>query len=500
VGASLPGFVSAQDAAIESGESKFYRLGDSVNISLVKGGVITGIVRDANGEPVVGISVRAVRLRDAMGRAVPHAFPSSSRMTDDRGIYRLYGLQAGIYIVTTGGNTRLFGLANAYDGDAPTYYPSSTRDTAAEVSVRGGEEATGIDIRYRGERGRTISGIVSGIMDQTLRRDISITLSQASNGAYEATTYVPPGPKLSFSFNGVADGEYELTAQQGLGEGDNAFSPPRRVSVKGSDVTGIELTLAPLGSIEGNVFLEAAPKEPCADKRGGTFIETLISARRDEKPRSQEAARIPFFNGGGVPTEQGKFTIRNLQAGSFRLNVRLPSEAWYVRSIALPVATTAKPSGGQSKAAEIKSAPLPSTITLKTGEHIANVTINTAQDAAGLRGRVAPATEGAALPANLKVYLVPQERERAEDVLRYTEAAIERDGTFTLANLAPGRYFIIASPAPDADPLERPPRPLAWETAARAKLRREAEAANAPLELKPCQRIVDYTLSYPGAK
>ena len=501
VGASLPGFVSAQDAAIESGESKLYRLGDSVSISLVKGGVITGTVRDANGEPVVGISVRAIRLRDSMGRTVPRAFPSPPRMTDDRGIYRLYGLQAGTYIVTTGGNTGFFGLANAYDGDAPTYYPSSTRDTAAEVSVRGGEEATGIDIRYRGERGRTISGTVSGIVDQTLRYGFSITLSQASNGSYESTTYVQLGSKPSFSFNGVGDGEYELTAQHDLGEGDNAFSPPRRVSVKGSDVTGIELTLAPLGSIEGSVLLEAAPKEPCVDKRGGTFIETLISARPDEKPQSREATRVPFFSGSGsVPTDQGKFTIHNLQAGSFRLNVRLPSEAWYVRSIALPVAPTAKPSGGPSKAAEMKSAPLPSSITLKTGEHVANVTINIAQDAAGLRGRVAPATEGAALPANLKVYLVPQERERAEDVLRYMEAGIERDGTFTLANLAPGRYFIIARPAPDTDPIERIPRPLAWDTTSRAKLRRDAESANASLELKPCQRMVDYILSYPNAK
>ena len=31
--------------------------------------------------------------------------------------------------------------------DAPTYYPSATRDTAAEVSLRGGEESSGIDIR-----------------------------------------------------------------------------------------------------------------------------------------------------------------------------------------------------------------------------------------------------------------------------------------------------------------------------------------------------------------
>jgi protocatechuate 3,4-dioxygenase beta subunit len=503
VSASYPGYVSAQDAATESGESKFYRLGDSVNVSLVKGGVITGTVRDANGEPVVTVAVRALRLRDANGRTLTRALSySQPRMTDDRGIYRLYGLQPGTYLVTTGGNLGFFGLPNAYDGDAPTYFPSSTRDTAAEVSVRSGEEATGIDIRYRGERGRTISGIVSGAIDPNLRYGVTVTLTQASNGAYESTTYVQPGTKPSFSFIGIGDGDYELSAQQGSGSGESYASLPRRVTVKGSDVTGIELALTSLASIEGSVLLEAAPKEGCVDKRGATLIETLISARRDEKPQSQEATHAPFFYGSGsIPNDQGKFTIHNMQTGSYRMMVRLPSDAWYVRSIALPVAPAVRPSAStQSKPAETKSAPTPSVITLKTGEHITNVIVNIAQDGANVRGRVASAAEGVALPANLKVYLVPSERERLEDVLRYTEVAIESDGTFTLANLAPGRYFIIARSAPENDPLERTPRPLAWDAAARAKLRRDAEAANAALELKPCQRIVDYTLRYRSEK
>lgn len=498
VSATLPGFVATPDAATEVGDARYYRLGDSVTLSLVKGGVITGTVRDANGEPVVAVSVRAVRMRDANGRTLPRSFNySPPRMTDDRGIYRLYGLQPGTYIVMAGGSMGFSGLPNAYDSDAPTFFPSSTRDTAAEVSVRGGEEATGTDIRYRGERGRIISGSISGTIDPNLRYSLSVSLALPSNGAYESTTFVQPGTKPSFSFNGISDGEYELTAQQGLGGGESAVSAPRRVTVKGSDVTGIELSLAPLGSIAGSVFLEAPPKETCGDKRGATFLETLITARRDEKIQLLEVTRTPFLLGSGsIPDDQGKFTIHNVQTGSYRLTVRLPSDAWYVRSITLPAAQAARPAGPQSKPAETKSAQSSSVITLKTGDHVANVAVNIAQDAANLRGRVAPATEGAILPANLKVYLVPQERERADDVLRYSEAAIESDGAFTLANLAPGRYLIIVRPAPENDPLERSPRPLAWDTTTRAKLRREAEAANTPVELKSCQRIGDQVLRY----
>ncbi|HEV7373271.1 MAG TPA: carboxypeptidase-like regulatory domain-containing protein [Pyrinomonadaceae bacterium] len=498
VNATLPGFVTTPDPATETGEARYYRLGDSVNVSLVKGGVITGTVRDANGEPVVAVVVRAVRLRDANGRVLPRVFfYSQPRITDDRGIYRLYGLQPGTYIVMAGGSLGFSGLPNAYDSDAPTFFPSSTRDTAAEISVRSGEEATGTDIRYRGERGRTISGIVSGVSDPNFRYGLSITLALASSGAYESSTFVQPGAKPTFSFSGVADGEYELTAQQGLGGGGNSVSTPRRVTIKGSDVTGIELQLAPLASIAGSAFLEAPPKETCGDKRGATFLETLISTRRDEKIPSAAATRTPFFLGSGsIPDDQGKFTIHNMQTGSYRLTVRLPSDAWYVRSITLPPSLAARPTGAQSKPAETKSAQASSVITIKPGDHVANVTVNIAQDAANLRGRVTTAAEGASLPANLKIYLVPTERERADDVLRYSEASIESDGAFTLANLAPGRYFIIIRPAPENDPLERTPRPLAWDTTARAKLRREAEAANTPIELKTCQRISDQVLRY----
>lgn len=82
------------------------------------------------------------------------------------------------------------------------------------------------------------------------------------------------------------------------------------------------------------------------------------------------------------------------------------------------------------------------------------------------------------------MYLVPVEREQANNVLRYSETFVRSDGSFAFTNLAPGRYFVPARvEAPTGT--ETSPRPLAWDAAARAKLRREAEAANTIVELKP---------------
>lgn len=511
VSAMMAGFTSSEMPTNVNGSS-YYRPGDSVNLTLVKGGVITGTVRDANGDAVIAVPVRASRVRDAMGRSlVSRSASPSERMTDDRGVYRIYGLPPGSYVISAGGSQRFYGAINAYEGDAPTFFPSSTRDTAAEVPVRVGEEATGIDIRYRGERGRTVSGTVTGFIEAGTTSGVPIQLRPASGVGYEAITFAVAGTKPGFSFNGISDGEYELMAQQWGGPNDSAATLPRRIIVKGADVTGIELALVPLASIAGRVTLEAAQKEACSaeDNRASTLVETAITARREEKNRAEQLSNTPFFNGGGgVPDDKGEFLIRNLMPGGYRISLRLPSDAWYVRSIVLPKAAASTPTA-PAKAAQAKSAPTAATaavasvVTLKTGERATNVSIQIAQDAAGLRGRVTAGAEGAegvSLPANLRVYLVPTERERAEDVLRYSEASIGSDGTFALKNLAPGRYWLIARPTPESESPEREARSLSWDADTRAKLRREAETANTTIELKPCQRANDYVLRFATAK
>src|SRR5712692_3406459 len=171
ISASAPGYVLS-----DSDSKPFYRPGDNVTLTLVKGGVITGKVTNSSGDPVIGAVVRAIKLREADNRPVRTRRDISSEFTDsissmlgpyktdDRGIYRIYGLAAGYYQVAAGGGGgRGFslGATGAYDSDAPTYFPSSTLDTAAEVTLHAGDEVTNIDIRYRDNRGHSLSGTVS---------------------------------------------------------------------------------------------------------------------------------------------------------------------------------------------------------------------------------------------------------------------------------------------------------------------------------------------------
>ncbi|HEX8708436.1 MAG TPA: carboxypeptidase-like regulatory domain-containing protein [Pyrinomonadaceae bacterium] len=499
----LPGYVQLSRPDAEPGESGYIRPGDSLNITLVKGGVVTGTVKDSDGGPLVAVPVRAVRVRDAEGRSTSRSYGFiQEHPTDDRGIYRIYGLEPGAYILIAGGSRLAYNLNNAADAEAPTYYPSSTREGATEINVRSNDEVTGIDIRYRGERGRVINGTVSGVNDPSSHYTIFIMLTQAASGAVEATTFTRLGGKQSFSLAGLADGEYELTAQYGVGAGDTLASVPRRVTVRGADVEGIQLTLSPLASIAGRVVLDPAPPAVCKDKSGSTLQDILVTARRDEK-ETKEASRVGLFTtNGSIPEALGDFNIRTLLPGSYRLDTRLPVETWYVRALTAPDRTlnapgqALTPQAGQARAAETKTDAARPLLTLKMGERVTGLTLNVAQDGASLRGRVL--AEAAAPLPRLRVYLLPTEKERAADTLRYAEAPLKGDGTFAFNHLAPGRYWLIARPAPADGDSDKPPRPLARDADARAALRREAEKANALVDLQPCRRTDDYVLRYPA--
>jgi len=91
---------------------------------------------------------------------------------------------------------------------------------------------------------------------------------------------------------------------------------------------------------------------------------------------------------------------------------------------------------------------------------------------------------------------VPAERESADDLLRYFDAAPDASGAFNFKSLPPGRYLVVARPAPGPTQ-DAPARPPHWDADSRAQLRRYAEEAKSPVELQPCRRTTDFVLRLP---
>ena len=71
---------------------------ERADIALPRGGVITGIVVDENGEPAPGTQVRVMRYVIRTGERQLQT--AGQDQSDDRGMYRIYGLQPGEYLVS----------------------------------------------------------------------------------------------------------------------------------------------------------------------------------------------------------------------------------------------------------------------------------------------------------------------------------------------------------------------------------------------------------------
>jgi hypothetical protein len=454
--------------------SSYLRPGDTVNIKMIKGGVITGSVKNSNGDGLVAIPVRAFRVRTQNGDPVPFSPASREMVTDDRGIYRLYGLPAGTYLVSAGGLSRssFGGVAgqSAYEGYVPTYAPSATRDTAMEIQVTSGSESQA-DIQFREERGHAISGTIVGATSQGQQQwAAGINVFDVRNHTDVAATSAVSATNFSFAVYGVPDGDYELYAQQSS-INEQLTSPPVRIRVQGADVT---------------VTFESDPKPSCGKHRASALVETMINSRRFE-PRSPSEETAPsdvhttVRNAlrSAIVDSRGIFSIKNMPPGTYQIEPSAPASGWYVRSVALD----------RNPAVNIPR----DGVALKRGDHVAGLTITFAEGAGQLQGHVS-AGEGQSLPSKLRVYLVPEDRVSAGNVYRFYETVAERDGSFTVDNVAPGKYLIMARRAEENElGLTKLVR---LDETLRATVLKEAEALKKAIAFKPCEQVADFDLSY----
>jgi hypothetical protein len=268
-----------------------------------------------------------------------------------------------------------------------------------------------------------------------------------------------------------------------------AVAQPVKVNVRGADVTGLELVLEPLAAIEGRVVIEpmhTGGKTDCRNRHPAELREIFLSAVANEHKKSDTPLTL-FLGDASVaaPNNKGEFVIRSIAAGTYRLDVRLPGEDLYLKSIRISAATP------ESKPADIAR----NGTTIKAGERIRGLTVTAAEGAAGLRGRIVVGEARKPPRARMRVYAVPSEKESHEEVLRYAEADVDSEGAFALTNLAPGKYWLVAREVAD-EPGGARRRPLAWDAGGRHGLRFEAEALRKSIELGVCQRVADYVFQY----
>jgi hypothetical protein len=164
-----------------------------VTIRLPRYGAITGTVVDEND---VGLSQHRVA---AYHDSHPPMLASSAS-SDDRGVYRLSGLEPGTYLVRTA----------ATQNEGVDYLPTFAKETlrveeAQMVTVAVDEESASVNVRPAPGKLFTLSGVAEGtspgMVTVTLASDMGRQTVQGS------------GPRFPFEFHALAPGPYELYAE-----------------------------------------------------------------------------------------------------------------------------------------------------------------------------------------------------------------------------------------------------------------------------------------------
>jgi len=242
-----------------------------------RGSVITGTLLDEHGEAIPNTPVRALRYVTQNGLRTLQA--SGNAQTDDRGIYRLFGLQPGEYLVsaTPRNNSREFvavqqreaaqsalerartvaaanpeqaqvlaerierlsievpaGEDGPLSGYAPVYYPGTTNPASAvTVAVGASEEKSGVDFQSVVVPVSRVEGVVTA-GSGTLPANVQLTLV---NAGFDVPGLSPGNTRAdqqgAFRFANVPPGQYTIFARSTIvagregGPGGRGFAPGR---------------------------------------------------------------------------------------------------------------------------------------------------------------------------------------------------------------------------------------------------------------------------------
>jgi hypothetical protein len=216
--------------------------------------VMAGRILHDDGEPAIGNRVEAFR---EYRNHLRHGYLlAASASTDDRGEYRMFGLQPGSYIVAAVNDGPQ--PTNEQVRDAPrtttTFYLSAAKlSEAAPVRLEYGQEVGGIDIFLERVRKVRIHGhVISGVTGAPVQAAIALQRVDAQGTASIAVTVPATFDRDNrFEIRDVAPGPYIIWAEGG--DGGKTLSGHVPLTVTESDIENLELTI--LGERPGSALL-----------------------------------------------------------------------------------------------------------------------------------------------------------------------------------------------------------------------------------------------------
>ena len=422
---SAPAFVlvdvqRAKSVVVAEGETV-----EGINFSLIRGGVITGKVTDADGRPVIQQMVNlfmadAFNVQQQQGPQRP-AFPSNSASTDDRGIYRMYGLRAGRYKVATGRSDETFnpGVYQTRANYRQVFHPNVNEHAKATIiEVSEGSEANDVDIKL-GAALQTFS--VSG---RIVRSDTGLPVPNIQFAlqrfAGQRSEFINP-PLVSnaqgdFFTEGLVAGKYQMFLFQEMN--NDLRSEPHSFEIIDQDVSNVTIKVWNGGSMTGVVVIESENK---------TAVQRLQQLRLMAfRTASPEGASTFGQSSSSLIGADGSFRIAGLPGGT--INVQLA-----------PGMALSDIKGFMISRIERDGVILPKGIEVKEGEQISGVRVVLAYGNGSIRGVVK--VENGALPANAQVYV--RLSKPGENFSGIRPTPVDARGNFLMDGIPTGTYELV---------------------------------------------------------
>jgi len=392
---------------------------EGIDFELVRGGVITGRVTDADGHPVIEERVNLVQVDQGSQRGPVYSV-STSFQTDDRGIYRMFGIRPGHYKVSVGETEG--GFYRMTRGGAPpptTYYPDALDAAKAKVvEIEEGSEANNIDISLgQPAHGFVVSGrIVDGETGKPVPRvwiglSKTVKASATSGGSsYGIGTDVRSNTLGDFRLENLTPGKYSISIFPE--PGSDVRADPVSVDVLDADVTGIVIKSSVGASVSGTVAIEGNKNSKVAAAMAQAFIAAYV--RSDVVAMSGRSSRLG---------PDGSFRVGGLQAGKvmFSFNVMNDFKGFTISRI------------------ERDGIVQPNGLQIQNAEQVTGVRIFVTSSNGSIRGIIK--TENGTLPPNahLMAQLItpgdPNNRNRSGDA--------DARGHFLIEGLPAGSYELM---------------------------------------------------------
>ena len=387
-----------------------------LDIALSRALAIEGRVLDPLENGLGNVTVIVKRLGE-------HVRPVAQAFTDDRGMYRAYGLAPGRYRVCADFNGSSDDAADT-TRLGTTCFPAAANEAGAGEIALVSQDAAGIDIRVQQVRSHSIAGLVVGATGSPV--------DGAFVAAYPLDSSGPSASGMTrrgeFVLNGLAAGRY--TVRAAVTEPNPGDGPPQRdteagyasVDLTAGDAAGLTVSLAKPVDVAGRVTFEG--RRPPASRRPGMVVQ---SGPAPNISRSSLASRPPFSPVG----DDLSFELKRLHRLPMIVRITGLPDGWVLKSVLHDGRDiTYVPT-------EFGSTPSPLRLELVLTNRVAQPAVRVLDD------------EGRTI-TSCHVIAVPADPARWRIALGFVTVSPQPGGLMKLGPMLPGEYIVAAIPRDQA--------------------------------------------------